>query len=168
LHGKELSYNNIFDANALLELLTEFDEPTAVAIKHGNPCGISSAKDIYTAYLNAYNADTESIFGGIVGLNREVDEKLAIKLSEIFLEIILAPSFTSKALDILQKKKNIRLLEIDKLNEFKKDNMTFKVINGGLLYQEKDNLLFNDELEVVSKRKPTPTELEDMNFAWII
>ncbi len=168
LHGKELSYNNIFDANALLELLTEFNEPTAVAIKHGNPCGISSSHDIYTAYLNAYNADTDSIFGGIVGLNREVDEKLASKLSEIFLEIILAPSFTSKALEILEKKKNIRLLEIDKLNEFKKDKMTFKAINGGLLYQEKDNLLINGKLEVVSKRKPTPGELEDMNFAWII
>jgi AICAR transformylase/IMP cyclohydrolase PurH (only IMP cyclohydrolase domain in Aful) len=105
LNGKELSYNNLNDANGAIELLKEFDLPTAVAVKHANPCGVASADDILTAYLKAYNSDPVSIFGGIVALNRKVESDIAIELTKIFLEIIIAPDFSDDALEILRKRK---------------------------------------------------------------
>ena len=112
LHGKKLSYNNIQDANAALEIVTEYEEPAAVAVKHMNPCGIGIADNIEHAFKRAYDADPVSIFGGIIAVNREIDEAAAKQLSDIFLEIIIAPGFTDKAMDILNQKKNIRLLEL--------------------------------------------------------
>src|SRR5699024_4001745 len=112
LHGKELSYNNIQDANAALEIVAEYDAPAVVAVKHMNPCGIGLADDLSTAFGRAYEADPISIFGGIIAVNREVDEATAEQMHEIFLEIVMAPSFTKEALSILTKKQNIRLLEV--------------------------------------------------------
>lgn len=117
LHGKELSYNNIQDANAALEILAEYQEPAAVAVKHMNPCGIGISETIEGAFSRAYDADPISIFGGIVACNREIDQATAEKLSEIFLEIVIAPGFSADALEILTRKKNIRLLELELAND---------------------------------------------------
>ena len=137
LHGKELSYNNIQDGNAALQIVKEFKEPAAVAVKHMNPCGVGIGKTIEEAFDRAYEADPVSIFGGIIALNREVDAATAEKLSKIFLEIIIAPSFTEEALEILTKKKNIRLLTID-FSQQKKDPFKVVSVEGGLLVQEED------------------------------
>lgn len=168
LHGKELSFNNINDTNGALELLKEFSEPTVVACKHANPCGVASAENIYDAYLNAYNSDPVSIYGGIVVANREIDEKTAEEMSKIFLEIILAPSFDKKAVEILSKKKNIRLLTLnDILCKQPKTSIDIKKVSGGILIQDIDNDLFDEkDLKVVTKRKPTEKEMEDLKFTW--
>ena len=117
LHGKELSYNNINDANAALQIVKEFDRPATVVVKHMNPCGVGIGDDIDEAYQKAYEADPTSIFGGIVAFNRVVGGETARKMSEIFLEIVLAPDFTEEALEILTKKKNIRLLKLGSIAE---------------------------------------------------
>ena len=169
LHGKELSFNNINDANGAIALLKEFDEPAAVAVKHTNPCGVGTGKDICEAYLNAYKSDSVSIFGGIVALNREVDAATAEELAKIFLEIIIAPSFTEQALAILTKKKNIRLLELPAISKKPCLDTTYdmKKVLGGLLVQEYDSTLYEEEkLVCVTDRKPTEKEMEDLNFAW--
>ena len=170
LHGKELSFNNINDTHGALELLKEYDEPAVVACKHSNPCGVACGKDIYEAYTKAYATDPVSIFGGIVVANREIDEKTAEEISKIFLEIVLAPSFSEKALEILTKKKNIRLLELKGL-ERKQPVSAYDVkkVSGGLLIQGIDSkLLDKDSLEVVTERKPTEKEMEDLLFTWKI
>ncbi|MDR1565243.1 MAG: bifunctional phosphoribosylaminoimidazolecarboxamide formyltransferase/IMP cyclohydrolase [Oscillospiraceae bacterium] len=170
LHGKELSYNNINDANGALDLLKEFgtEKPAAVAVKHANPCGAGLGKDIYEAYINAYNADPVSIFGGIVALNRTVDKATAEELAKIFLEIIIAPAYDADALEILTQKKNIRLLELpDCAAANSKDTLDMKKVVGGLLVQQLDTELLNeDELKVVTKRIPTAEELEQLKFVW--
>lgn len=170
LHGKELSFNNINDTHGALELLKEYSEPTVVACKHSNPCGVASGKDIYEAYTKAYNTDPVSIFGGIVCANREIDAKTAEEISKIFLEIVLAPSFTAEALEILTKKKNIRLLKLENVERKQPDNsFDIKKVSGGMLIQDIDNMLLNEEdLKVVTKRKPTDKEMEDMLFTWKI
>lgn len=167
LHGKELSYNNIKDGDAAIKISREFDEPTVVALKHMNPCGIGTGKTIYDAYRSAYDADPVSIFGGIIVLNREVDEKTAEDMSHIFLEIIIAPSFTEKALEILSKKKNIRLLTLDFSKKTETPKREIVSVLGGLLVQDQD-ILEEDEHEwkVVTKRKPTAEELAALSFAW--
>jgi len=166
LNGKELSYNNIQDANAALEVVLEFEQPAAVAVKHMNPCGVGVGENIYDAYVKAYEGDPVSIFGGIVALNREVDEATAAKLKEIFLEIIIAPSFSQEALDLLTKKKNLRLLTI----EMKKaEQQTHKLtsVSGGLLVQDTDEGSVDvTELEVATSRKPTDQELHDLKLGW--
>ena len=170
LHGKELSFNNINDTHGALELLKEYTEPTVVACKHSNPCGVASGKDIFEAYTKAYATDPVSIFGGIVVANREIDEKTAEQISKIFLEIVLAPSFSEKALEILTKKKNIRLLELKDI-ERKQPAGSYEVkkVSGGLLIQDIDSKLLNeDELTVVTSRKPTDKEMEDLLFTWKI
>lgn len=168
LHGKELSYNNINDADAALQIVKEFDQPAAVAVKHMNPCGVGTGATIYEAYRKAYEADSTSIFGGIIALNREVDAKTAEALHEIFLEIVLAPSFTEEALEILTSKKNIRLLKID----FSGRNNPEKKITsvaGGLLVQDLDQAILDEnELKVVTKREPTEDEWKAMKFGWKI
>ncbi len=166
LHGKELSFNNINDGNGALEILKEFEEPTIVAVKHANPCGIGSGKDLVEAYNKAYECDKISIFGGIIAANREVDEELATRINEIFIEIVMAPSFTKKALAILTSKKNIRVLQIPNIS--KKDYTSFdiKKVLGGMLIQERDTKLLGEELKVVTNRKPTDGEMEDLIFAW--
>ena len=168
LHGKELSFNNINDTNGALELLKEFTEPTVVGCKHANPCGVGSADTIYEAYQKAYQSDPVSIFGGIVVANREIDAKTAEEMSKIFLEIILAPSFTPEALEILTKKKNVRIMTLDHIEvKQPKGALDLKKVSGGLLVQDVDNVLFGDEeLKVVTKVAPTEKQMEDLKFAW--
>ncbi|MBU5256112.1 bifunctional phosphoribosylaminoimidazolecarboxamide formyltransferase/IMP cyclohydrolase [Tissierella praeacuta] len=166
LHGKELSFNNINDANGCIEALKEFDEPTVVAVKHANPCGIGSGKDILEAYKKAYECDKVSIFGGIIAANREIDEKVAEKINEIFIEIVMAPSFTEKALEILTQKKNIRIMQIDSIIDRKYKELDIKKVLGGLLVQDKDRILLNEEIKIVTKNQPTEKQMEDLLFAW--
>jgi len=166
LHGKELSYNNIQDANAAIEILAEYDEPTAVAVKHMNPCGIGMGDSIADAFRVAFEADPVSIFGGIVAMNREIDSQTAEQLSEIFLEIVIAPSFSEKAFEILSRKKNIRLLRMEMS---KKDVTTHKLttIDGGVLIQSRDiGVIEESNLEVATERAPSKEEIENLLFAW--
>lgn len=166
LHGKELSYNNIHDADAALQIVKEFEEPAAVAVKHMNPCGVGIGENAADAFAKAYEADPTSIFGGIIAFNREVDADAANKLKEIFLEIIIAPSFTEEALDILTAKKNIRLLTIDFHAAKVKENMLTS-IEGGLLVQDQDALTLDDaEITVPTKREPTDEEMTALKLAW--
>ena len=167
LQGKELSYNNIQDGNACLNILKEFTEPTAVGLKHMNPCGVASAETIIEAWDKAYNADTTSIFGGIVAFNRPVTKELAknIRDKKVFLEIIMAPSFDEDALEVLAKKTNLRLMEVDMETPFK-ENKQALTVNGGLLYQDLDNDIWNaEDLKVVTAKQPTAEEYEDLLFA---
>ncbi|WP_042141969.1 bifunctional phosphoribosylaminoimidazolecarboxamide formyltransferase/IMP cyclohydrolase [Paucisalibacillus sp. EB02] len=166
LHGKELSYNNIQDANAAIEILAEYGEPTAVAVKHMNPCGIGMGESISDAFLIAFEADPISIFGGIVALNREVDSQTAEQLSDIFLEIVIAPSFSEKALEILTRKKNIRLLSTEMS---KKDATSYKLttVDGGVLIQSRDNgVIKENNLVVATERIPSEEEMNNLLFAW--
>lgn len=168
LHGKELSYNNIQDANACIEVLKEFKEPCAVGMKHMNPCGVGLGATIDEAWDKAYESDTTSIFGGIVSFNREVGKETAEKLSKIFLEIIIAPSFTDEAFEILSQKKNIRLLQLDTSLEV---NNKLKVtnVNDGLLVQDADlDTITLDELTYPTDRKPSEEELAQLLFGWNI
>lgn len=166
LHGKELSFNNINDGNGTLEILKEFDEPTIVAVKHANPCGIGSGENLLEAYNKAYESDKISIFGGIIGSNREIDEKVANKINEIFVEIVMAPDFTQKALEILTSKKNIRILKIPNIMRKDYPSLDLKKVLGGILIQERDIKILGEELKVVTKRKPTDKEMEDLLFGW--
>lgn len=170
LHGKELSYNNINDANGALDVLKEFgnNTPCAVAVKHANPCGVAVGNSLLEAYQKAYEADPVSIFGGIVALNRPVDAQTAAELAKTFLEIIIAPGYEPDALEILTQKKNLRLLELPGLAEPNTpDMLDFKKVAGGLLVQQLDtHLLPQHELQVVTDRAPTPQEMQDLLFAW--
>ncbi|WP_127532027.1 bifunctional phosphoribosylaminoimidazolecarboxamide formyltransferase/IMP cyclohydrolase [Paenibacillus kobensis] len=169
LHGKELSYNNINDANAALAIVKEFNEPAVVAVKHMNPCGVGIGTDIHEAYQKAYAADPTSIFGGIVAANRTVGADTAQLLSEIFLEIIIAPDFTPEALEILTKKKNIRLLKLGELQAAgeRKPELLVTSVDGGMLVQESDvHSLTEADLQFVTNRKPTEEELKQLLFGW--
>ena len=166
LHGKELSYNNINDADAALQIVKEFTEPAAVAVKHMNPCGVGTGKDIVAAYEKAFEADPVSIFGGIIALNREVDQSTAEKMHEIFLEIIIAPSFTKEAIDILTSKKNIRLLTIP-FGGNEKPESKLTSIEGGLLVQDRDEYsLEQATISYPTDRKPTDEEWEALKLGW--
>ncbi|MEH7251682.1 bifunctional phosphoribosylaminoimidazolecarboxamide formyltransferase/IMP cyclohydrolase [Neobacillus niacini] len=166
LHGKELSYNNINDADAALQIVKEFTEPAAVAVKHMNPCGIGTGKTSFDAFEKAFAADPISIFGGIIAFNREVDAQTASKLHEIFLEIVIAPSFSEDALSILTAKKNLRLLTIP-FSGAKKPEMKLTTIEGGLLAQEQDRFtLENAEITVPTKRQPTEQEWSALKLGW--
>lgn len=167
LHGKELSFNNIIDINAALELVREFEQPAAVVIKHTNPCGTAIGNTLVEAYKKAFDADAVSAFGGIVGLNREVDKATAEELSKPFLEAIIAPSFAQEALDILTKKANVRLLETGDLAQPQNKSYDIKKVNGGILLQDIDLGMVNlADLQVVTERKPDEAELEELLFAW--
>lgn len=167
LHGKKLSYNNIADADMTLSLVKEFTAPAAVAVKHQTPCGVGIGETIAEAYGRAYEADPVSIFGGIVALNRKVDVPCAQQLSKIFLEIIIAPSFSDEALTILTKKKNLRLLQIDMAENNAKAEQKISTVSGGLLIQEKDIMGFADAtLTFPTTRKPTEAEMKTAEFAW--
>lgn len=167
LHGKELSYNNINDTNGAIELVKEFDEPTVVAVKHTNPCGVGGAATIYEAYMRAYESDPVSIFGGIIAANREIDAKTAEEINKIFVEIVVAPSFTDEAFAILSQKKNLRLLKLEGISEkVPADMLDMKKVCGGLLVQKYNSQLFNEEdLKVVTDVKPTGEQMEDLVFA---
>ena len=167
LHGKELSYNNIQDGNAAIEILKDFEgQPAVVGLKHMNPCGVGIGKTIEEAWDKAYEADPVSIFGGIVAFNEPIHASVAEKLSKIFLEIIIAPAFDEYAFEILSKKKNIRLMQLDTSLEV---NAKYKVtnVNDGLLVQDiDDHKITAEDLRCVTNRKPTEEELEQLLFAW--
>ncbi len=167
LHGKELSFNNINDANGALMTLKEFTEPTVVASKHANPCGVGCGETLHEAYVRAHDCDPTSIFGGIVACNREVDKATAEEMSKIFLEIVLAPSFSDEALEILTQKKNIRLMTIDGIEEpVPAGQYDMKKESGGLLIQDMDLSLYDeDALKVVTEKAPTDKEMADMKMA---
>ncbi|KRM78426.1 bifunctional phosphoribosylaminoimidazolecarboxamide formyltransferase IMP cyclohydrolase [Lapidilactobacillus dextrinicus DSM 20335] len=165
MHGKKLSYNNIRDADAALRIIAEFKKPTVVTVKHMNPAGIGIATDIEAAWDKAFEADDISIFGGIVALNREVDLATATKMSKIFLEIIIAPSFSAEAYAQLAKKKNIRLLTVPFTNEIPQHIETTSVL-GGAVMQERDLAVESlADLTVVSEKQPTEKQLKAMLFA---
>ena len=168
LNGKALSFNNINDTNGALELLKEFDEPTVVACKHGNPCGVGSGQTLAEAWEKAYNADKTSIYGGIVVANREITADIAKEMKEIFLEVIVAPDYTKEALEILCQKKNVRVLVLKDISV--KQPVTaydMKKVNGGLIIQTVDNELLNEaDLKIATDRQPAPKEMEDLLFAW--
>lgn len=169
LHGKELSYNNILDIDSALDILMEFERPTSVVIKHTNPCGVVSADEISVAFKKSYDADPLSAFGGIVGLNRVCDEKTAEEIKKHFIEVVVCPEFEKNAIEILSAKKDIRLLktnrEIEK--EFAENKLT--KVKGGMLCQSSSFGEINEKnLNVVSERKPTEKEIEQMLFAWKI
>ncbi|WP_326908638.1 bifunctional phosphoribosylaminoimidazolecarboxamide formyltransferase/IMP cyclohydrolase [Sedimentibacter sp. MB31-C6] len=171
LHGKELSFNNINDTNGALELLKEFEEPTVVACKHSNPCGVGTADNIYGAYIKAYQADPTSIYGGIVVSNREIDEKTAEEINKIFLEIVVAPSYSAKAIEILKSKKNIRILKLRNIMQKQDENdYDLKKVAGGILVQTIDNKLLEEDnqLKKVTKREPSEQEMKDLIMAWKI
>lgn len=170
LHGKELSFNNINDVNGALDVIKEFSVvlPCAVAVKHANPCGVGFGETLLDAYTEAYEADPVSIYGGIVAVNREIDAATAEKMSEIFLEIIIAPSYSAEALEILKAKKNIRLMELSQLQDSNTYGMLdMKKVAGGLLVQELDTELYNEtDLKTVTHRAPTKRELTQLMMAW--
>ncbi|MBZ4672038.1 MAG: purH [Deferribacteraceae bacterium] len=169
LQGKELSFNNIIDINAAVEIVKEFKEPVVTIIKHTNPCGTAVGKDNLEAYLKALECDPVSAFGGIVGTNKEVDKKLAEELAKIFLEVIVAPKFSKEAVEILSSKKNLRLIEIEDLDNFERDDeLDIKKVTGGMLLADRDLHTFDTirNLEVPTKRKPTEDEYKALEFAW--
>ena len=173
LWGKELSYNNIMDSDAALDLIMEFDKPACVILKHSNPCGAAQSTDsLSEAYRKALAVDTTSAFGGIVGLNRVVDGETAKAIGEIFTEVVVAPGYTPEALALLEAKKNIRLLKVPDIAygiKAKKQMLSSRRVTGGLLLQERD--LGDIDLakaQVVTTRQPTAEEMEALKFAWRI
>ena len=168
LNGKELSYNNIQDANATLNIAREFDEPFCVGVKHMNPCGSATGKTIAEAWKKAYEADKTSIFGGIVAANREIDLETAQMLKPIFLEIVMAPSFAPDALELLCTKKNLRVLKVD-MSKDDKVRKQYVSMNGGMLVQDRDsNIKPVSAEQCVTAVKPTEAQIADMEFAWKI
>lgn len=168
LGGKELSYNNIQDANAALQIVREFEEPFCVGLKHMNPCGAAVGRNIKEAWERAYEADKVSIYGGIVAMNRPLTAEVAALLKPIFLEIVMAPSFEPDALEVLSSKKNLRLLEVP-MDNSRRPQKQYVGVTGGLLVQDADvDCLTIREDMCVTQRKPDESELRDMNFGWRI
>ena len=168
LNGKELSYNNIQDANAALSIVREFDEPFCVGLKHMNPCGAAVGTDVLDAWTKAYEADKVSIFGGIVATNRTVTREAAEAMKPIFLEIIMAPGFDEGALEVLRTKKNLRLLKVD-MSKGETDAKQYVSVNGGLLVQDLDvETKTVTEDMCVTKKRPAAEQMGDLNFGWHI
>ncbi|UYI46961.1 bifunctional phosphoribosylaminoimidazolecarboxamide formyltransferase/IMP cyclohydrolase [Vibrio natriegens] len=167
IQGKALSYNNIADTDAALECVKEFDEPACVIVKHANPCGVALGKDILEAYNRAYQTDPTSAFGGIIAFNKELDAETATAIVERqFVEVIIAPSVSAEAIEVVAAKKNVRLLECGEWTT-KTTGFDVKRVNGGLLVQDRDQGMVSlDDLKVVSKRQPTEEELKDALFCW--
>jgi len=167
LQGKELSYNNIADTDAALECIKQFnDDPACVIVKHANPCGVALGKDLLDAYQRAFSTDTESAFGGIIAFNRELDAETArVICDKQFVEVIIAPTVSAAAVEVVASKKNVRLLACGQWPETTAQRYELKRVNGGLLVQETDLDLYS-ELKVVSKRQPTEAEMRDLLFAW--
>ena len=161
LHGKEMSYNNIQDASAALDILSEFDETTCVAVKHMNPCGVATGNSVFEAYSRAYEADPVSIFGGIVAVNGKVDKETAEKMHSIFLEIILATDYDEEALEILTKKKNLRIYKLSEKNN--NHEQQIKSVRGGILVQDFNDKLA-DEYESVTEKKVDENQQRDIEF----
>ncbi|MBM4950665.1 bifunctional phosphoribosylaminoimidazolecarboxamide formyltransferase/IMP cyclohydrolase [Vibrio parahaemolyticus] len=167
IQGKALSYNNIADTDAALECVKEFNEPACVIVKHANPCGVALGKDILEAYNRAYQTDPTSAFGGIIAFNQELDAETASAIVERqFVEVIIAPSVSAEAIEVVAAKKNVRLLECGEWST-KTTGFDVKRVNGGLLVQDRDQGMVSlDDLKVVSKRQPTEEELKDALFCW--
>ena len=161
IHGKEMSYNNYNDLNPALELAQELGKNAVVALKHQSPCGVALKDSVYESYIKAYECDSQSIFGGIVAVNGIVDENTAKKMNEIFLEIIAARDFSKEALEVLTQKKNVRLVKINFENETVKEEIRY--LNGKVLIQSKD--FGEDQVEVVTDKKPSEAEIKDLLFA---
>lgn len=161
LNGKKLSYNNYKDVDIAWKCVTEFEKPACSAIKHNTPCGVAIGTSVNDAYNKTYNVDSTSIFGGIVSFNKKLDVKTAKQMSEIFLEVILAPDYDKEALEILQKKKNLIVLKFKNLPQ---DDKYMVTVDGGILVQQEDKKLYN-ELNVVTDKNPTEKEMEDLVFA---
>ncbi|WJG09278.1 bifunctional phosphoribosylaminoimidazolecarboxamide formyltransferase/IMP cyclohydrolase [Aliiglaciecola sp. LCG003] len=168
LQGKALSFNNIADTDSALECVKEFDQPACVIVKHANPCGVALGDNLFDAYDRAYKTDPTSAFGGIIAFNRELDAKTAQAIVDRqFVEVIIAPSVSQAAVDIVAAKQNVRLLECGDWHGQLTDGFDFKRVNGGLLVQERDfGMVDEEDLTVVSKRKPTPSEIKDLLFTW--
>ncbi len=167
LQGKELSFNNLADADAALECVKVFEQPACVIVKHANPCGVAVSHDVFTAYDRAYAVDPNSAFGGIIAFNRELDAKTAAEiLQRQFVEVVIAPSIASDALPLFAKKANVRVLACGDLQN-NPGAMEYKRIAGGLLVQDadSDSLTAND-LKIVSSRAPSSNEMLDLLFAW--
>ena len=167
LQGKQLSYNNIADTDTAIECVRCFEEPTCVIIKHANPCGVATDDDITKAYQKAFAADSTSAFGGIIALNRKLEEKTAQQIIDNqFVEVIIAPGISSSAQEILSSKENIRVLEMEKMNALS-PGFKFLSVTDGLLVQEADiGSLSPKDLKVVSSREPGAKEIQDCLFAW--
>ncbi|MCS6957689.1 MAG: bifunctional phosphoribosylaminoimidazolecarboxamide formyltransferase/IMP cyclohydrolase [Aquificaceae bacterium] len=161
LQGKEMSFNNYLDSDSAFRLVSEFNEPACVIVKHNNPCGVALGRDLLEAFERAYNADPESAFGGIVAFNDRVERELASRLLDVFLEVVVAPDFSEDALEVFSKKKNLRLVKAMGFST----SFDIKKVSGGFLLQDEDTIDYQ-KLEVVSERKPTEEELRDLFFAW--
>ncbi|HAR73455.1 MAG TPA: bifunctional phosphoribosylaminoimidazolecarboxamide formyltransferase/inosine monophosphate cyclohydrolase, partial [Flavobacteriaceae bacterium] len=161
LQGKELSFNNIRDMDLAYKVVSEFEEITCCAVKHSTPCGVAIGDNVLEAYEKAYECDPMSIFGGIIAFNREVDGKTAVELNKIFLEIVIAPSFTEEALEIFKQKKNLRII---KVKNPVSDKVTYVKVDGGLIVQSTDNQ-FSTDLKVVTEAQPTDRQMTDLVFA---
>ena len=169
LQGKPLSYNNLNDADAAYELIKEFKEPTIAIIKHANPCGVSSKSLLHEAWTSALRTDPQSAFGGIVSSNREITKDIAEEMHKIFLEVIIAPSFSKEALNILSKKKNLRLLAFKDQKNLTNTNYIIKDLSDGFLVQDRDNETMDENnLNIVTNKKPSAEETKDLIFAFKI
>mgnify|MGYP006181189201 CR=1 FL=1 len=165
ISGKEIGYNNILDISDGINCLNEFKEPTSVIVKHNNPCGVASSKNIKESFIKAYQCDPVSSYGGTILLNKKISEKLALIINSHFFEIIVAPGYTNKAINILKSKKN--LIIIDSTNLQKEKNINFRSVNSGTLYQEANLLRITiSQLKLVSKKKSSKKNLEDLVFAY--
>ena len=161
LHGKEMSFNNYLDADSALKLVSQFQRPACVIVKHNNPCGVALGENLSQAFLRAREADPESAFGGIVAFNQPLDSQTAELLKDFFFEVILAPDYEERALEILKTKKNLRIIQFFDFSYY----WDIKKVSGGYLLQEEDTIDYQ-RLEMVSQRQPTPEEMEDMLFAF--
>jgi len=171
VQGKELSYNNLNDANAALELVSEFreNEPTVVIVKHANPCGVATRESLLEAWKEALACDSVSAFGGIVATNRSLDAATAEAITEIFTEVVVAPDADDDAKAVFARKKNIRLLLSGSLPDPARGGTSLALIAGGLLVQDRDNgIVARDQLKCVTKRQPTEQEIRDCLFAWTV
>ncbi|MFN7991358.1 MAG: bifunctional phosphoribosylaminoimidazolecarboxamide formyltransferase/IMP cyclohydrolase [Candidatus Micrarchaeia archaeon] len=167
LQGKEMSYNNFLDCNAAFKLIREFDEPTGVIVKHNNPCGVASSDRILDAFRMAKSVDPEASFGGVVALNRKVDEALAREITSKFVDIVMAPGFDERALEVLRAKKNMRVMEHPGVTAKRVPYRKYRSILGGLLAQDA-NVKLIDQLRIVTRRKPTESEMKALMYAWKI
>lgn len=168
LQGKELSYNNVADTDAALETVKSFSEPACVIVKHANPCGVAVAESIKHAYDLAYSTDSESAFGGIIAFNRELDAETAKAIVERqFVEVIIAPSVSAEAIEIVKAKQNVRLLATGEWSTVRVKGLDYKRVNGGLLVQDRDDgIITESDLKIVTQRAPTAAEIQDLLFAW--
>lgn len=166
IQGKQLSYNNINDADGGLATLKEFSEPAAVVVKHANPCGVAIGNDITEVFKQAYNADALSAFGGIICLNRVCTKQIAEEIAKVFAEIVIAPSYEPEALEILSTKKNLRVLELGQITPLVPKH-EYRFVDGGLLVQDQDTKTISEaEFKIVTEKQPTENQMNDMKFAW--